>query len=67
MNNAEIVSALAKCDPVYGPVRGPNKTSIRICALCRRESADNAENVTHAAGCPWLPAVQAVKAGLAPK
>ena len=57
-----VVRQLAACDPVYGPVgakRGPNNTkriSIRICALCGAESADQGENVNHSLSCPWLPA-----------
>lgn len=79
----KIVEQLAATDPVYGPVRGPQKlnpdgtpkvwattgkpiyTFIRICALCRVQSGDNEENVTHEATCPWIPAKRLMR-GLTP-
>lgn len=67
-----VMKDLASCDPVYGPVtvygpRGPlleegKKESVRICALCRRRSGHNQENVTHTINCPWLPSKTLVNA-----
>ena len=59
-----LLAGLAKCDPVYGPhrtIRDGKYVAIRICALCRAESADQAENITHRLECPWLPAVTAFR------
>ena len=73
MTITEIVERLAKCDPVYGPVRGPKPvdkdgwpvegakyTSVRICALCGATSGDQQENVRHESTCPWIPAREAI-------
>jgi hypothetical protein len=68
MTEYQIVEALAKTDPVYGPVKSaprlPNGqfSSVRICALCRARSGHNEENVRHEAACPWIPAKKMVKA-----
>ena len=65
----DVLKSLKNTDPVYGPVRfvepkknpldfdeKPVYTSRRICALCRRKSGHQGENVTHTMECPWIPA-----------
>lgn len=52
--DAAAVDRLAKCDPVYERLKQPRK-----CKLCGAEGRDlHAENVRHAADCPWIYALK---------